>query len=61
MRELNGMTAVVTGAASGMGRTSADRCAQAGMEVVLADIEEQAIERRRSIVATPHVGRRFAR
>src|SRR4051812_18999411 len=39
MRELKGKTAVVTGAASGMGRAFAERFARAGMRVVLADIE----------------------
>lgn len=45
MRDLNGKTAVITGAASGMGRAFAERFAQAGMRVVLADIEEDALER----------------
>ena len=39
MRELEGKTAVITGAASGMGRAFADRFARAGMRVVLADVE----------------------
>ena len=39
IRDLEGKTAVVTGAASGMGRAFADRLARAGMRVVLADIE----------------------
>ena len=39
MRELEGKTAVITGAASGMGRAFADRLARANMRVVLADIE----------------------
>ena len=39
MRDLHGKTAVVTGAASGMGRAFADRLARAGMRIVLADIE----------------------
>ena len=45
MREFEGRTAVVTGAASGIGRALADRFAQAGMNVVLADIEEDALKR----------------
>jgi NAD(P)-dependent dehydrogenase (short-subunit alcohol dehydrogenase family) len=39
MRDLAGRVAVVTGAASGMGRAFADRFAAAGMEVALADVE----------------------
>jgi NAD(P)-dependent dehydrogenase (short-subunit alcohol dehydrogenase family) len=48
MKELAGRVAVVTGAASGIGRATATRFAQEGMKVVLADIEEQAL------VATVH-------
>ena len=44
MREFEGKTAVVTGAASGMGRAFAERFARAGMQVVLADIEEEALK-----------------
>lgn len=39
MENLEGKTAVVTGAASGMGLAFAHRFAQAGMNVVMADIE----------------------
>lgn len=39
MKDLLGKTAVVTGAASGIGRATAIRCAAEGMNVVLADIE----------------------
>jgi NAD(P)-dependent dehydrogenase (short-subunit alcohol dehydrogenase family) len=44
MREFDGRVAVVTGAASGMGRAFADRFAQAGMKVVLADVEQKALD-----------------
>ena len=40
MREFKGKVAVVTGAASGIGRGLAERCAQEGMKVVLADIDK---------------------
>ena len=38
MQNLRGKVAVITGAASGIGRALADRCAQEGMNVVLAGI-----------------------
>ncbi len=44
MREFAGKTAVVTGAASGMGLAFARRFASEGMNVVLADIEEEALD-----------------
>ena len=43
MREFAGKTAVVTGAASGMGYAFAERFASEGMNVVLADIETDAL------------------
>ena len=43
MRELQGKTAVVTGAASGIGRGLVDLFASAGMNVVLADVEEKML------------------
>ena len=42
--EVNGKVAVVTGAASGMGFAMAETFAGAGMKIVLADIEEAALE-----------------
>ena len=39
MKDLAGKTAVVTGAGSGMGRAFAERFADAGMNIVLADVE----------------------
>jgi NAD(P)-dependent dehydrogenase (short-subunit alcohol dehydrogenase family) len=43
MKEFKDKVAVITGAASGIGRGLAERCAQEGMKVVLADVEEQAL------------------
>ena len=44
MKSLTGKTAVVTGAASGIGFALAERFVREGMNVVLADIEEPALE-----------------
>jgi NAD(P)-dependent dehydrogenase (short-subunit alcohol dehydrogenase family) len=43
MRELSGKVAVVTGAASGIGRAVAEQLAGEGMRVVLADLEEEPL------------------
>jgi NAD(P)-dependent dehydrogenase (short-subunit alcohol dehydrogenase family) len=39
MKEFRDKVAVITGAASGLGRAMAERCVQEGMKVVLADVE----------------------
>ncbi|MBV9266309.1 MAG: SDR family NAD(P)-dependent oxidoreductase, partial [Acidobacteriaceae bacterium] len=44
MREFRGKVAVVTGAASGIGREMARQFAAEGMKVVLADIEQAPLE-----------------
>ncbi len=44
MEILQGRTAVVTGAASGMGRAFCNRFAAAGMRIVAADIEQAALD-----------------
>lgn len=44
MDSFSGKTAVVTGAASGIGFALAERFASEGMRVVLADVEEAALE-----------------
>jgi NAD(P)-dependent dehydrogenase (short-subunit alcohol dehydrogenase family) len=45
MKEFKGKVAVVTGAASGIGRGLAEACAREGMRVVLADVDEAALAR----------------
>jgi len=45
VRAFEGRVAVVTGAASGMGRAFAQRFAEEGMKVVLADVERGALDR----------------
>jgi NAD(P)-dependent dehydrogenase (short-subunit alcohol dehydrogenase family) len=47
MQELSGRVAVVTGAASGIGRALAQRFVEEGMQVALADVEAEALERAR--------------
>lgn len=44
MESYKGKVAVITGAASGIGRALADRCVKEGMKVVLADVEEVALQ-----------------
>ena len=43
MDDFEGKVAVITGAASGIGLAIAHRCAQEGMKVVLADVEQAAL------------------
>jgi NAD(P)-dependent dehydrogenase (short-subunit alcohol dehydrogenase family) len=44
MKEFQGKVAVITGGASGIGRALAERCAKEGMKLVLADVEESALQ-----------------
>ncbi len=55
MKELQGRTAVITGAASGMGLSFAVRFARAGMNVVMADIEEPVLAEAEAQVAAAAV------
>ena len=45
MRELDGKVAVVTGGASGIGLALSERFATEGMKVVVADVEETALDK----------------
>ena len=45
MKNFEGKTAVVTGAASGIGFGLAEKFAQEKMQVVLADVEEEALDK----------------
>jgi NAD(P)-dependent dehydrogenase (short-subunit alcohol dehydrogenase family) len=51
MRDLKGKVAVVTGAASGIGRAMAERFAREGMKLVLADIQEKPLAEAREVIA----------
>ncbi len=44
MKDLKGRTAVITGGASGIGRATAERLADKGVKLVLADIEEAVLD-----------------
>ncbi|MGJ9416414.1 SDR family oxidoreductase [Massilia sp. CMS3.1] len=45
MKNFKGKVAVITGAGSGLGREFADRAAELGMKLVLADVQADALER----------------
>ena len=56
MKDLKGKVAVVTGAASGIGRAMAERFAREGMKVVLADVEAGPLAEARDSVAKTAAG-----
>ena len=58
---LEGKTAVVTGAASGIGRATAEALAKAGAFVVLADINEELGEAAAAAIAAQGRGAQFLR
>src|SRR4030095_2153673 len=45
MKNFSGKVAVITGAGSGLGREFADRAAELGMKLVLADVRADALDR----------------
>ena len=52
MKEFEGKTAVITGGASGIGYAIAERCANEKMNIVLADIETQALDKTKNLLET---------
>src|SRR4030095_5181981 len=50
MKDFHGRVAVVTGAASGIGRGMCEAFVEAGMRVVLSDVEQPALERTKQIL-----------
>ncbi len=56
MDELQGRVSVITGAASGFGRELAILCAQAGMKLVLADVDDAGLEETVGLLEWPGGG-----
>jgi NAD(P)-dependent dehydrogenase (short-subunit alcohol dehydrogenase family) len=52
VKDFNGKTAVITGGASGIGLAIAERLARDGMNIVLGDIEQAALDRAVATVVT---------
>ncbi|HLY18518.1 MAG TPA: SDR family NAD(P)-dependent oxidoreductase [Bryobacteraceae bacterium] len=53
MKEFKSKVAVITGAASGIGRGIAERCVHEGMKVVLSDIDEVNLAKAETELSTP--------
>jgi len=51
MQDLTGKTAVVTGAANGIGFALAEHCIDEGMHVALADVEQGALEKAAEVLS----------
>lgn len=45
MKDFKDKVAVITGAASGIGRSLAEKCSQEGMKVVISDVDEKGLRR----------------
>lgn len=56
MEDLQGRVSVITGAASGFGRELAILCAQAGMKLVLADVDDAGLEETVGLLEWPDGG-----
>jgi NAD(P)-dependent dehydrogenase (short-subunit alcohol dehydrogenase family) len=55
MKDLKGKTAAITGAGSGLGRAMALAFAREGMQLALADIDDQALSETISLLGSPPV------
>jgi NAD(P)-dependent dehydrogenase (short-subunit alcohol dehydrogenase family) len=50
MKDVSGKTAIITGAASGIGLGITEALAEAGANVVMADIQKDAVERHKPAI-----------